>query len=172
MKRLKPPSTSRSSRKIHRITFKDRLLLILIVLIVLQCLLPFLYFKIDIGSFLADDYESIPPFRLQLSNATLDRLSSLEQEVGNILNSRVVACRSPRGQSICVGNTKLVWYNPSSRDKFLCGRDILLAPGMTLQSEKMNVEMEKCWRNPMEMSLTSHSFPMEATVYNKADFPG
>jgi hypothetical protein len=103
------------------------------------------------------------------NNATLSQLSQLEDEVTKLHNQKATSCRTPRGQYLCQdNNTNLVWYNPSNRDKFICN-ELLVGPGKTITNNK-DSRRSSCWT--WKHSLTSHSFPMAATVQNKGLFPG
>jgi hypothetical protein len=120
-------------------------------------------------------FETIKPFAYRPpSNATLARLSLLEAELESKLTSlpkgKTVSCRTPRGRALCQGNVTLVWYNPLTRDKFLCGGNILLGPGMFQLHD--GERRDDCWRKALQMSFTAHSFPAAPTVENKGLFPG
>ncbi|KAL3780861.1 hypothetical protein HJC23_001594 [Cyclotella cryptica] len=137
--------------------------------------------KVDVSNYLPADwstevsFEAIEPFAYRPpSTAELARLSLLETQLESKLTSlpkrKAVSCRSPRGRALCQSNVTLVWYNPSTRDKFLCGGKILLGPGMLELRD--GGKWDACWMNPLEMSLTAHSFPAAPAVDNKALFPG
>lgn len=159
----------------HR--FKYQLLLGLVILISLQLLslrsANLSQYLPAMQTSLSSPPEVLRPFiPAKLSNATLARLSKLELEVTKLHNQKATACRSPRGHSLCARNSNatLVWYNPSNRDRFICNNSIILGPWKTLVVKPS--ERNECWENAWKMSLTSHSFPMEATVENKGLFPG
>jgi hypothetical protein len=91
--------------------------------------------------------------------------------VTKLHNQKATSCRSPHGAAFCQRNATLVWYNPSDRDKFICD-GILLGPGKTLVATPQEKGSGYCWDNAWMMSVTSRSFPREATVENKGMFPG
>jgi len=108
------------------------------------------------------------------SDVTLNRLAQLEDEVTKLHNQKATSCRTPQGRTLCSSNTtNLVWYNPSNRDRFICNA-IVLGPGKTYKavSSFSSVVESACLSNAWRGSLTSHSFPREATVENKGVFPG
>ena len=183
-----PPPPPRQDKNGHRNTaangralggtrkkFSHRLLLSFIFLVVMQLLVTQ---TLDFSQYLASStidnnmMPVLPRFMpTPLSNITLHHLTQLEKEVTKIHNQKAISCKTPQGRSLCEGDATLVWYNPSNRDKFICN-DIILGPGKTKMLKAGEAKMDDCWDNPWKMSLTSHSFPMEATLANKGLFPG
>ncbi|KAL7506327.1 hypothetical protein ACHAXN_003623 [Cyclotella atomus] len=160
--------------------FKYQLLIGLICLAILQLLSirgldlsQYIPNLTDLDYFPPPSFEVLHPFlHATLSNATLAHLSNLELQVTKLHNQKATSCRSPRGAALCQRNATLVWFNPSNRDKFICNGNILLGPGKTLVATTPQERGNGCWDNAWTMSMTSRSFPREATVENKGLFPG
>ena len=157
--------------------FSHRLLLCFVILVFMQL---FVTQTLDLSQYLSSDdndnnmVPNLPRFiPTLLSNTTLHHLTQLEKEVTKIHNQKAISCKTPQGRTPCAnGDATLVWYNPTNRDKFICNGSIILGPGKTKMLKAGEEKTDDCWDNAWKMSLTSHSFPMEATPENKGLFPG
>jgi hypothetical protein len=111
----------------------------------------------------------------------VEPMRALESEVESILKQPVISCqrsfpidaKSYEYSNPCPahknsGSNRIVIYNPSTRDKFICKGKIVLGP----KKFRMLGKDEDCWKRPIETLLLARSFPVSPTYENRGTFPG